>query len=472
MTEQEIQSILSLHNAAIVAPAGHGKTEMIVDIVEHATGKKLLLTHTNAGVDNLEKRLKKRNIAKNKYAISTIAAFCIKWCMSYYQSAAFDKSLSPLNGKDEAKKYYAQLYKGTKKIFTNDWSGVVLRSTYTGVIVDEYQDCIQEQHEIIVAINRFLPVIVLGDPMQGIFSFAGNLIDWNDIGFTMIHVETKPWRWSSSNPKLGDYLTTVRNQMTPILSGQRCQVHLELCEESIEILSPATFNSYALLRKIKNYASVLYIARWEREQLNFCNKMPGIFQNDEKQECNELFDYARKFDSQAGTKLALSIIQFAHECATQVNSGLKSYKIKLQAENCDFSRIRKYTDFGNLLEGVCYSKSLAAITQVLSWFKSSGAFKFYRIELYAEMLRSIKYADQKNISVFEAANHMRKDASLQKRYTQFKYLSSRTVLSKGLEFDCVIIDMRDPLPAKDFYVAMTRAMKKIYIIAPTSDFVF
>ena len=61
------------------------------------------------------------------------------------------------------------------------WAGKVLQATYGGVIVDEYQDCIYTQHEIFVNINRFLPVVVLGDPMQGIFSFAGKLVDWKTL---------------------------------------------------------------------------------------------------------------------------------------------------------------------------------------------------------------------------------------------------------------------------------------------------
>ena len=44
--------------------------------------------------------------------------------------------------------------------------------------------------------------------------------------------------------------------------------------------------------------------------------------------------------------------------------------------------------------------------------------------------------------------------------------------STARNLDCVIIDMTTPLSAKDFYVAMTRAMKKIYIISETSSFTF
>ena len=36
MTNEELLTISSLPNAAIIAPAGHGKTEMIADIVEHS----------------------------------------------------------------------------------------------------------------------------------------------------------------------------------------------------------------------------------------------------------------------------------------------------------------------------------------------------------------------------------------------------------------------------------------------------
>ena len=192
---------MQMSSAAIIAPAGHGKTEMIADIVERSTGKQLLLTHTNAGVGAIDKRLKKRKIPATKYTVTTIAAFCIKWCVSYNNTACFNKTLSPLN-RGEAKAYYAQLYRGAKKIFETAWAGSVLKATYAGVVVDEYQDCIQAQHEIILEMSRHLPIRVLGDPMQGIFSFAGSLVDWNKLEFPVVNVATQPWRWSKSNPVL------------------------------------------------------------------------------------------------------------------------------------------------------------------------------------------------------------------------------------------------------------------------------
>lgn len=109
---------------------------------------------------------------------------------------------------------------------------------------------------------------------------------------------------------------------------------------------------------------------------------------------------------------------------------------------------------------------------MMVWFSENKDFKAYRAELLSEMIRSVKYAIDHDLSICDASNHIRKDAELQKRYTGFKFLSSRTLLSKGLEFDCVIIDMTTPLSAKDFYVAMTRAMRRIYIISNTNVFSF
>ena len=46
MKPEEIALIRSKHNASIIAPAGHGKTEMITELVDKLSGKKLVLTHT------------------------------------------------------------------------------------------------------------------------------------------------------------------------------------------------------------------------------------------------------------------------------------------------------------------------------------------------------------------------------------------------------------------------------------------
>ena len=137
MTDDELNQILTKENAAIVAPAGHGKTEMITEVVEKASGKQLVLTHTNAGVYALEDRLRKRGVSTDKFHVSTIASYCQRWCQSYRLNSNFWFEM-PRN-KTEICKYYQNLYEGMINLLVQDWVGKILKSTYTGIIVDEYQ---------------------------------------------------------------------------------------------------------------------------------------------------------------------------------------------------------------------------------------------------------------------------------------------------------------------------------------------
>lgn len=471
MIKEELEDVFSKHSTVIIAAAGHGKTEMIVDMVEYAEGKQLLLTHTHAGVDALQKRLARRGVSKLKYSISTIASFCVKWGMSYRNTADVDTMLSPYSNKDESQKYYNQFYNGAKSIFIHDWAGKILKATYSGIIVDEYQDCIQTQHELFLMLTRHLPVRVLGDPLQGIFSFGGEeLVDWNNIGYPESKVKTIPWRWKDTNPALGQYLNEIRVLLWPALTGEDCTINIDSCNGSISFIDPQAFNVYSMLNEFRQYRTVLYITKWEAQQKKFCQRHPGIFQLDEKQECEDLFHFAKSFSNNTNALLMFEAIEFASKCFTKVNAELAAYKKRLANSSFDFKRITKHQDFGQLLEELQSKGRHEILLNVLNWFEKNPEFKCYRKELFREMVRSIDYAHSHNLSIFESAERIRKDPLLQKRYADFKFLSSRTLLSKGLEFDCVIIDMTTPLSAKEFYVAMTRAMKKIYIISPSVSF--
>ena len=59
-------------------------------------------------------------------------------------------------------------------------SGVVvphIKSTYSGLFVDEYQDCTKKQHEIIKILAELIPTRILGDFLQGIFEFNEPTVD-------------------------------------------------------------------------------------------------------------------------------------------------------------------------------------------------------------------------------------------------------------------------------------------------------
>lgn len=470
MTEQEIAQVLSAENAFIIAPAGHGKTEMITELVMRANKKILVITHTNAGVYALKKRFVRKSIDTKKYSLTTIAGLCTKWCNSYPNSGCFNQELLP-ERKDETKEYYQQLYMGAERIFSTAWAGIVLKNTYGGVIVDEYQDCTLEQHAIMCSINMHIPVWVLGDPLQGIFGWTGELVDWDELRFQRIFVTTHPWRWETTCPALGSFLESVREQLLPSLHGMAVNLVIEDADY-IEIIPASNYNPYYYLSRWQRYDSVLYISKMEHQQLQFCKTMKGIFQQDEKQDNELLYSFANKADSETGCNLILSYIEFFKQCASNVDKEIKSFTNRLGEGSLDFHRIKKNSEFGELVINAVRNCSAKNISAIFAWLEGRDSINIYRKELLEEALRSLRYAEQNQCKVRDAVYAIRSDARLQKRYTSFNYLSSRTVLSKGLEFDCVVIDMRDPLEAKDFYVAMTRAKKKIYIVSDQRSFKF
>ena len=457
MKPEEIELIKTKHNAAIIAPAGHGKTEMITELVDKLPGKKLVLTHTNAGVDALKQRMNRKNINIDKYNLSTISSFCMKWCEAYPKTALVDSSISMSNPK-----FYTDQYNGTGRIFAQKWARNLLGITYNYIIVDEYQDCIEEQHNIFININISIPVYVLGDPLQSIFGWAGKLVSWTNMEFEIVEVETAPHRWERTNTALGEYLTDIRKALLPSLEGKRVCLNISPIGEYIQCIAPKNARDY-LIEEIKKYQSVLFLTKWPRTQCSFSQMTGGIFQNDEPQNLKDLYTYAQYCDSEDGYMIAKRILEFISICSTHTDE-LDSYKKHIAACDFDFSRIKKYPEFGYRMRKLYIDHGKNDILAVLEWIKANPEFRLYRRELFFELMRSIRIASDRGITIHQAAQQIRMMPNNQSRYAGFKFLSSRAVLSKGLEFDYVAINLQEEYTSTEMYVAMTRAMKGICFI--------
>ncbi len=89
------------------------------------------------------------------------------------------------------------------------------------VLVDEYQDCLIDQHNLVLALREAVPTAVFGDPLQGLFNFGHNRpVSWTtDVltAFPHVGVASYPWRWHVDNPELGEWLVSIRQQL---LAGQ------------------------------------------------------------------------------------------------------------------------------------------------------------------------------------------------------------------------------------------------------------
>lgn len=459
MTTEEIALIQSKHNAAIIAPAGHGKTEMITDLVANLPGKKLVLTHTNAGVSALSQRLTKKQISDEKYMLSTISSFCMKWCGAYPATAEVDQTL-PLNDK----RFYNDQVCGAANIFSHLWARNVIKATYSCVIVDEYQDCVVKQHQVFLELNRTVPVYVFGDPLQSIFGWAGKPVSWNNIEFEQVPIKTIPYRWERGNVELGQYLTDVRTVLLPSLSRKRVRLSTIPNGSFIKRISPAVARGAGILNEMNKYKSALYLTKWQPAQCLFSQQSGGVFQNDEPQNLNDLYKFARFLDVDNGYARAETIYSFVEACATQVNAELGSYKNHIINGDFNFDRITKHPEFGDKMLKVFQNHGYDDMLLVLEWVKSNSTFRLYRRELFTELIRSIQFARDRGTTIHEAAQQIRMNPNNQRRYAGFKKLSSRAVLSKGLEFECVAINLEENYTATEMYVAMTRAMKTIIFI--------
>ncbi len=89
-----------------------------------------------------------------------------------------------------------------------------IASTYSRLLVHEYQDCNIAQHAIVCSIAQTLPTCILGDPMQAIFGFRDPLVHWERealAAFPPIGALQTPWRWCVAGmDALGAWLLQAR----------------------------------------------------------------------------------------------------------------------------------------------------------------------------------------------------------------------------------------------------------------------
>ncbi len=156
--------------ASVLAPAGCGKTDLIVRAVGATpAGRALVLTHTHAGVKALRDRLARRGVRRDRVQVDTIAGWCLRMAAAYPTRAGL---LTTEPTRDE----WESIYDGAAVLLGIRAIRRVVQASFSNVFVDEYQDCNERQHRVILALADLLPCRVLGDPLQGIFTFAGGTL--------------------------------------------------------------------------------------------------------------------------------------------------------------------------------------------------------------------------------------------------------------------------------------------------------
>ncbi len=431
-------------SVCVTAAAGCGKTEAIVRAVAQAEGRQLILTHTNSGVAALRSRLRKNAIPKSKYRVETIASWLLKYTIAYPSMSGF--AIPRPQGDD-----WSKVYPAAQDLFVYPFIKDILHATYQGVFVDEYQDCTQKQHVVILKISEYLPVRVLGDFLQGIFGFQNDpLVNWQtDIEQTFQQLPnlTEPYRWSKMNPELGKQLVQIRNKL--------------LNYEEIDLNAYSEIKWYpwtedrekAVCRDvdIKKSCTVTGIHKWQNDAHTIARKMGGKYQSIEEMDCRDLMSTARNIERWR-----------THGNYQAIVNEIKNFILRGCGNRAPFNNPNYlHTEFLRIGQG-----DLTIISDIMEIITHNPEMQVYRQELFGEMKRAAQeFALGESASFDEAAYAVRYKTRLNGRRLENRIIST-TLLIKGLEFDHAIVLNADKFQNREnFYVAITRGSQSLSVLS-------
>jgi len=455
---------VSKPKSMIVAPAGYGKTHAIALCLKYTKGRQLILTHTHAGVASLKEKIKQQDINNKDYSVETITGFAQKYVNAFYCG-------DDIPEQEDSRVYYPFIIEKAKNLLEITLIRDVIRSTYSGLFVDEYQDCIIDQHNFIKTLGEILPIHILGDHLQGIFDFHGDsLVDFDEDlnDFEKLPDLTEPWRWKTNNPGLGECFKKIRS-----LLEERKKIDLDLFNTYIETLVINENDKYApgtdYNRKIwslmeeKNLLIMHPDSANINVRINFIRSFNNSFVLVEALDNKDFYKFSKEFDKMNSSNFC----NILYKLFIKLFNGKTSIKIwfnesgvKKKRSESDKNLVRPIDEN---IKKIKQKFSLTLILEILKETKKLPDIKCYRVELFNCLCRALEKAECKSISVYESMKEIRNIKRRIGQKIEGKCIGT-TLLTKGLEFDTVVVlDAHKFKCPKNFYVAATRASKKLII---------
>lgn len=450
---------------AMIAPAGCGKTWTIARAVtDHGRGRELVLTHTHAGVDAIRRRLLEFRCKPACVHVDTIAGWCLRLAAAFPRTSR----ISPL--KPRTSDEYSEIYAAAATMLRVRPYREILKASYAGVYVDEYQDCTVEQHAVVVSLADNLPCRVIGDPLQSIFEFGNRpVVNWhNDVQphFNQLLGPAEPHRWLKTNPDLGSWLLRVRPQLElglPIdLAGSPVNwigVSEPKCTQATQV--KACFDAVG-----NDTASVIAIHNQPQQAYSIASRLRGTFSCVEVMDPEELYNAAERIDQSQGVARALAVLDFAERCMTKVKSEMEVQRKSLT--NGRSTSSAKHVAQRQALDAVTVSGSPESISHALEALREIPGVIVYRRELFDEMQCACRaLAEQEAGTLADAAWIVRNRT--RQRGRRFARCAMGTTLGvKGLEFDHAIVLDPSKYDARNLYVALTRGSKSVTVVSATA----
>ena len=445
--------LMTVGSVSVVAPAGHGKTELITEIA--GLGRRsLILTHTHAGVHAIRARLKRHGIPGRRASVDTIAG----WCMRY--GHAFPGVAHPPDGLPKSGEEWDQLYSGILQALDVQAVREVLRSSYDRILIDEYQDCGGIQHEIAKKLAGIVPTIIFGDPMQGIFEFAGATLSWADDiykSFPLYGTLGTPFRWVEKNEKLGEWIAETRVKL------ERGEV-IDLADPRVDFRTTnSAFDMGVFFEDIDgNIGNSAAIHCNKAICYKLASAANGGYQAIEEVAAYRLSDFAKQWDVAGSSAERFAAIKsMISDCFHVVK--LKEGEIEDQEGISSHEAVQAEMTF--LGEGT----GAGTAHSIFAHVRRHPRLKLYRAELLRDVERALsELAADRAENLVAAADAIRQRMSLAGRHLPKRTVSTPLLL-KGLEFDNVVLPDATHFRkewkanAKLFYVAISRATRSLRI---------
>lgn len=457
--------VLASAPCSLEMPAGTGKTHLIAAAVLEASKRGdrcLILTHTNAGVDALRKRLKKFGVPSSVYRVDTITGFAFSLARAYRTIGGVEVPDVPDWMQSES--YIA----GAQRVAQSTAVKMVLKHSFDYAFIDEYQDCNTDHHSLILAITESVPkTVVLGDRLQGIFGFRGQrLVDWEtDVfpNFPLLEVAHTPHRWRDTNPDLGSWLHSIRGSMydgstLDLGDIEATGVHWVRPEDRSIADVAFSFNDFD--------ETVVLIDKWPRTVARHASSLGGHYAVMEDVRGNFMVEQLEALPDSDSYKLAPWLARLAKESIVGL-SGLDAPLLSRLDRNESVTHYSRadIQDVVIRLDELRRSPSYAKLVETADHISSLGSLKIYRWEAWRDTVTAIRNSDVSGEPPLKELAIIRDRIRHTGRRSHAR-VASRTVLIKGLEYDHVIIaDVNALQDPKNLYVALTRARKSIHIIS-------
>jgi hypothetical protein len=364
------------------------------------------------------------------------------------------------------------------------------------VIVDEYQDCSKKQHELVQLLAMNIPSHVLGDPLQGIFDFDAELVSFKyDLDdYEKFDFLNTPYRWiNSGKAKLGEQIFSFRKKLEagePIDIKTDKEIGLffyELSESEkydnkskySEILTRVVNNSKgnttldSLLILMPEYSDAKGQKKGgESDRLKLKNRfdfadklevLVPVSKTSVKRLCNNIdtliacYKGVRRPENCIKNDLLLVLFRKTDVGRWFNKDGMKN---KVSA-----SDKQKSAYLSSYIQEFYKHGSLSAVEEIIIAAESELKMKVKNSGLYREiknLIRLAKISGKPVIDEFEGKMNLQR--RLGKRINK-KCIGS-TLLTKGLEFDTVVImDAHRFTCPKNLYVALSRCCEMLIVIS-------